>query len=143
MRDPSVYTQEDRYLEFIEENMPDMTPVTEAMRALVEAVAVMSDNVHLVRNSEKKAEFASTIQEAILDSIVFNEDDMVEMAVYDAHKDALTAGRIEAFGQTAYEKERDGCFVQMEAERAARMAAFTKMLDALNAQRAAIHSGAA
>lgn len=105
MRDPQIYTREDRYNDAIHNKMPDLSKVKAAARNLVLAILEL-ETCELVTNVEPASKIADMVQETIGESLNFDEHEDFDLAIRDMFTDELTHDRVLHFGRTDWELSR-------------------------------------
>ena len=78
--DPQDYTPADAYAEYVADNMPDLTEVSDAALALIKALRKM-ESCKLVRSMDSVERISELLAEVITESFNYNENDDFDLCI--------------------------------------------------------------
>ena len=78
--DPQEFTSADAYAEYVADNMPDLTEVSDAALALIKALRKM-ESCKLVRSMDSVERISEMLAEVITESFNYNEDDDFDLCI--------------------------------------------------------------
>lgn len=78
--DPQDFTSADAYAEYVADNMPDLTEVSDAALALIKALRKL-EICKLVRSMDSVERISEILEEAITESFNYNENDDFDLCI--------------------------------------------------------------
>lgn len=78
--DPQDFTSADAYAEYVADNMPDLTEVSDAALALIKALRKL-ERCKLVRSMDSVERISEILEEAITESFNYNENDDFDLCI--------------------------------------------------------------
>lgn len=78
--DPQEFTSADAYAEYVADNMPDLTEVSDAALALIKALRKL-ESCKLVRSMDSVERISEMLAEVITESFNYNENDDFELYI--------------------------------------------------------------
>lgn len=90
--DPTKYTKEDAYRQYVADNMPDLSEVSAAALALIKAIRKLETNT-LVTKVDPVERISELLAELITECLNYDEDDRFELYIRDAVNDVIADER--------------------------------------------------
>lgn len=81
--DPTEYTKEDAYRQYVADNLPDTSEVSAAALALIKAIRKLENN-RLVTKVDPVERVSELLAEVITECLNYDEDDRFELYIRDA-----------------------------------------------------------
>ena len=78
--DPQEFTSADAYAEYVADNMPDLTEVSDAALALIKALRKL-ESCKLVRSMDSVERISEILEEAITESFNYDENDDFDLCI--------------------------------------------------------------